>query len=392
MEQEITLTEKSAEQNFLNEEAPRLIHEAGLDKSQIGYLFLALKKKYSFERLQAKELEMQSILIKLRDNEKATITELTNGLSLYKRLYLSMVEGDRKPLTKLYDDKLYAPAMAFEKRADPKTNEEFIELNDRLFSLREEQEENARLVEAIRLEKSKYANHIMIQNLQIQKDYSIKSSKYINDVYTELLKNLAESPNLEVIKNAVLKIPILEPVKFGAFTYMTVSDAQDIIEKMKNDGKIVDRALVVKKLQDSVLEEIDKKFQMYPVDLAHAKENIKSVEQVQKYFEEKVDKAEEIYNTNISIEKTYATAIAEPISELEGKPIKISVKVEDENTWEWVIRVIDAFRRLPDSKRYIRDRDDWGNLDVHAMAAAIGKYATETGDVISTLKYEEKKI
>jgi len=102
-------------------------------------------------------------------------------------------------------------------------------------------------------------------------------------------------------------------------------------------------------------------------------------------------KLQQIENDRILKTETALTNIiaTSEIAEVAAPVIKTEMKIIDENTEAWMKTVAAKFiLYLPHLSKYIRVKR-WGALSIDQMGAYLAKHVTETGELITDLKFEK---
>lgn len=176
-----------------------------------AWLQMATIKNDLVERLTKSELKAQSVLMQLSDViDYKTIDE---ALIQYKKIYAEMSEM-RIAFTSQIDNGLLSPLMAFEKRVNPKTNEQCLIMVKKSLDIRTEEKRKIDIENSKSLEKASFISHIDNEYMRIAQQYRLKMYKEITAHYNAaLLAKNAKS------KNEIMAL--LEQIKPDAITKFT---------------------------------------------------------------------------------------------------------------------------------------------------------------------------
>jgi hypothetical protein len=334
-----------------------------MSENHKGWLELADKKTNLVTELQNAELELQTIL-----KDTLSISEREDNAAKYKKKHSELKEK-RLSFTRDIEQRLFAPLMEFEKRTDPKVDAKFIAYEKNTLDLKLEDENKAREAKQKADEISRFETHLRNEYERIAADFRIAVYKELTTMYNHFIEAKIENPNVQDVITAVNSIKLSEVAKFPP-VFNTREAFLEIYKKVPK----VDWFELLKEANTTVTE----KFAMYEHDL---KANVKvdEAEAIAKIEQEKSER--QAVNTLLA-EATTVTFVSE------GKPIKRMLDVVVEESPAFAKTVIANFLKYSASWEYLSNRK-WSTLTVAQMAAALGKYMTETGDVIDGLKTKE---
>lgn len=332
------------------------------EKQQQAWIGMAVAKNTLVKELESAELQLQSML--------ATPTDLPATLAGYKKSHAEMVEK-RKNFTSNIQAGLIEPLMAYEKRADPKNNERFKELEKKELSDRQIAQAKAQAVNAKNKEKADFKAHCI-------NEYHRICIKLKNDIGKELCKqyefHLKQNVSVDfgTIKSMLDAVPYDGMQKFPA-AHLTGEEMLEIFNTIPKPN--------YKDIYEQF--DIEAHFSNFESDKKNADAAIKAAQDQQKL--------QEIENDRILKTETSLTNIisASEVATVEAPVIKKEMKLFDENTEAWAKTVMAKFMvNLPHLSKYIRVKT-WGSLSIKQMGEYLAKYVTETGDLINGLKFEE---
>lgn len=360
----------------------------GFADSQISFLILHEKKKTTFEKLQEKDLEAQSMLAEL--DKATTITDLEKGLASYRKFSEEVTEEIRKPFTSHVTEKIISPAIELDNKINYKVNAKYAELNSRLLNLRIDAKQKEDERQAKESEKQAYIAHIKNTNIAIDAAFRQRVVESLNEAYTKFLELKLDitDDDLKEMESIVSVIPlgkIAETDKFK-FQHLSQTEAMDIAKATVANYPSPD----LEKLRADAVALIRVKFQMYDNDLAQAKANPDTAfKQIESHAQSEIKSIEQLAKIQSGVNTLISKSSTPPVVMPEGKAVKEEWLVTNENTFEWCVKVMTAFLSSPDMRGYLRDRKNWGNLDIEAMATALGDYASKTGTKYENIKYEK---
>lgn len=335
-----------------------------------AWLQMATIKNDLVESLTKAELKAQSVLMPLSDvSDYKTIDE---ALVAYKKMYAEMSEM-RIAFTSQIDNGLISPLMAFEKRVNPKTNEQCLIMVKKSLDLRTEEKRKIDIENSKALEKTRFINHIDNEYMRIAQLYRLKMHKEITAHYNAaLLAKNAKS------KNEIMAL--LEQIKPDAITKFTsVLLSREELHELFLTTKAPAYSEILLEMQDY----IESIFANFDSDLANATAAIAFRESSDKLFElqesEKM-KAHQAINTLVSVSS--AAIITAPTIKK-----NMVVKVVDSEIWAKAV-IAEFVTNMPYLVKYIRVKS-WSSLSIGQMADYLGRYSTDTGVAFRNLELVE---
>jgi hypothetical protein len=331
---------------------------------------LAQNKNQYQVNLQARELELQDLLLKVDISSHTAIDE---ALATYRKKHSEMV-AYRKEFTSIIDTNIVQPLMAFEKRADYKSNEKYVICESTSLKLRKEEKAKADAAAALEAERNSFIAHIKNEFFRLESKFINDLNTQIDTAYNAFLMAKVEKPilsNVEVNMKAV-KLDSLN--KFN-WVLLTPEDCSALYASITppNYGQILADKI-------AMLPEI---FINYSNDLLDVEAAAERREQEAKLAEiEAAKKVEQEIAVNNYVAQAAVTNVAAP-------KIKVQVTIEYLNTPVWAKTVLMIFLNNFDILSiYVRVKD-WSKLSIGQMTDAMAKHASETGETFSGLLYTE---
>lgn len=336
---------------------------------QQAWLGMAQAKNNLVAELTAAELNAQGILNHTPTNDHAAIDE---ALANYRKAHTNMVET-RKTFTGLIDAGIIQPLMAFEKRVDPKQNEAYKTLENTSLQLRKAAEANAARVNAINQEISSFKSYVTSEYFRIAAQYRQDiRTEFTNQYFYWLNKRI--SPEVPQIKEAMRKIT---PVPFNTYQPRLLNE-QQMMEAWQSIP-----APNYQDIYNEMMVELDNYFANFDSDLA------KPVEAAQQ-AQLKTASANQEDMRKAGEEAAVQTLIAHAETVVvEAPKIKRTYTIVVVESQKWATTVMGAFiANLPHLTKYIRVKS-WAKLTIGQMAEYLAKYASEDGELIKDLEYQE---
>jgi len=328
------------------------------------------KKNELTQTLTTAELELQGILLSVNVQDHKAIDE---ALATYRKKHGELKEN-RLTFTRLIEEKLFAPLMAFEKRAEPKTNEQYLKLDTTSLELRKAANEAAAKKQAYENEKARFLAHCANEFMRLEAQYINELNNQIDTTYSAFLTAAINPPpisNVEVNMGAV---------KVGAMYKFDASLINK--EEMQSLYLTLTPPNYAELLADKI-EMLPQVFANYEIDLANAVAAIERRELDAKIQAQKV--AEKI-EAEASVNNLIATASA---PQIETAKIKKELKIEPINSQAWAQLIMTQFiANLPTLVSYLRVKT-WANVSIQQMADAMAKHATDTGETFKGIVYTE---
>jgi hypothetical protein len=336
---------------------------------QQGWLKLAEIKVDLFERLRLDELACQQ---ELQNIEALPLIRMQENLRFAKN-HLSEAKKKRLDFTKMLDEKIYTPAMEFEKRMASMIDEaNKLELAARL-----DIESKAKAAQLLQNEIAQFKTHIVNEWTRISHEYRSNLQKMIDSSYINCIK--AKNPVSQVpamvadLKNILSKIAL---GNFQKFDTRLIENEQALeifhsIDKYEPSGDLA----FYQDLVDGI-------FQMYGHDLANA-ESLAKLEEEQQL---RVAAAEQELAADIATN----TLIAQAETLIVDTPkVKREIKIVVIESEAWAMAVITNFvKNWQYVNKYVKVKS-WAKLSIGQMAEALAKHMSETGETFANLQIEE---
>ena len=337
-----------------------------------AWVSLAKAKNEVAFSLQNKELAAQKILLSVEAYGEG-YEEIDNALAAYRKAHTEMVI-ERKQFTGIIDNKIVQPLMEFERRVDPKNNEQYNTLANVSLRLRKAEKEKVDKQNAINQERAQFKIHVENEFLRVASIYESTLRKLISQAYEVWMKAGFEKPDYEGLEKVLRSVKVLPVNKFTP-QYLTVEQMTAIYsecEKPNYENRLDGALFIMKK----TFENWDNDRANAEAAIAHAREQaaLKEMEEKRKAEEEAA------FNTLITTAETV---------KMEEPRIKRNVVVEVVESEQWAKAVMAAFiTNLPHLAKYLKVKS-WANLKVGQMADYLGKYATESGETFNGLILNE---
>jgi hypothetical protein len=340
---------------------------ADLTPVQQGWIKLAGIKTDCFDSLQKSELAVQGFLT---GHEEMDLEKIQVAIKDAKN-EAANAKDRRLHFTKMLDEKLIQPAMAFEKR-----NEELIataskkELELRKVAAAELEKVNAKNREAASLEA-----HIKNEFERISKNYRNAISKTISEMYAKALTQKVKVKDIpayiEDCIQAIAGIVLEKPVKFTR-NLVKDEEAKAVLSKITKYDSKVDFEAAINRLKTET-------FAMYAEDLKNGEQAAAAA--MQKSEEEIAANNEE---WNLEAATNTLMAQATPLEMTGGPVVKKQQKIILEDTEQFAMKVLATFiKNWPEASKKIGVKS-WTKL-VDPFVKALDKMDTQFND----FKYEE---
>lgn len=331
-----------------------------LTPQQNGWLKLADIKANLFNELQSHELMVQNLL-----STPSSLESLQAAIKRAKEV-ISEAKERRLTFTRMIDEKLYDPAIAYEKRMS-----ELLESSvKKELELRIEAKKKAEHDQAILDEKALLKVHIINEWCRISEEYRENLRKGIDAFYRESLQNKTPFSD-KLICECQAFISAFLPEQMDKFQaqYLTPTEMEIIfygIEKYNHQADL-----------QKALEQVPIRFQNYENDLANADAAIQAIIDAANRREAEVIKS-------IAIETATNTLIAQAETvTLETPKVKTEMKVVIVESEAWAKAVIMNFIKLwPADKLRVKS---WSKLTLAQMAEALAK----SGEPLTNLELTE---
>lgn len=343
-------------------------------QQQKGWLTLGAAKQDLARRHELATLELQKIL----QDAEPNITSTEEALSIYRKKHADMIAEGQK-FRGVIKEKIMAQSLQIEANYDPKNYEGYKVVNERLIKMKTDQEERNSQAQRRAQERNNYIAHKKNQYELLAADYKQRALNEINTMYISYLKGKVQDPDVEAIRQTItdLKFDTSEKVVGTQYQrkYITDDEAKAIMADLEKPNLPI--------LRNQMIVLLDQKFSSYQHDL-----KANTVEQVEMFAQQEVQEIKQEAEMNVGINNLTAQAVDVPSVMAEGKPLTRAVKVVVEDSEAWHLKVITAYLKFPLCRAHVGVKK-WSNLTVGQMAAALGAYATETGEMSAELEYEE---
>lgn len=348
---------------------PVTIHVQELTPEQSNaWLGMAMAKNQLVADLTRQELGAQSLLHAVPDTHEAIDTAMAE----YRKAHTNMVET-RKTFTGLIDAGIVQPLMAFEKRVDPKSAEQYIALGNRSLQLRKEAADKAAKANAINQEIAAFKAHFQNEFFRVVAQYRADVRREIDSQYEYWLGQRI-SPELPKIHAHLGKIEAAGLNRFNA-VHMTPEQMQETYAAIQQPTWST--------IYSEMCEEANRVFANFDSDMANASAALaarKEESAMETHTEQKAAADEAAINTLITT--------AEVVT-VETPTIKRNYTILVVESEQWAKTVMAAFiTNLPSLAKYIRVKS-WAKLTIGQMAEYLAKLATEGGAKAAGLTYNE---
>lgn len=360
--------------NQLATPAPKLVlpaTTAELTPAQRGWLTLGHLKGTTFEGLQKHELAAQALFAEATTTNDLTVVQ--TKLKALRDTHGEM-EQQRKVLTRLLDEKIYAPSMEFEKRV--KAAVEGVAAHE--LNLRKAAEAEANKMRDYNQELVQLETHIRNEYVRIAHRYKHDLLTNINAAYSSCLtaRTATKEVPMAMFRDTLKSITLSQFVKFQR---RLVDDAKatELFKKIpKPDfGAMLEEALAG----------LEEKFVMYEHDLQNAEAALKGAEEM---LEVELNKMVEEVQVEAATNLLVAQAGTYTV-ENKATTVKRKKAVIVQNDDKWAIAVIAAFMtNLAHVKKHIKVTA-WEKLSIGQMAKALAALHNETGVELANLQLED---
>jgi hypothetical protein len=310
-------------------------------QQQAAWIGLAARKNTTIAELERRELALQSLLLQPGVDKAAT-------LKTYRAEYTAL-QNYRKDFTAMIDNALVQPLMLFEKRSDPKNNEQYRALEAAELADRLELERKRMQTMAVEQERTQFKAHILNEYERTVGELRIR-------MYNEIKAALKENCDKKAIIETLEEMQALPLQKFVA-EYLTIDDKTAIYNSIPKP----DYGLLV-------------------LEMVGEMERIASAEQIDVVIAEVAQETDDNIRINGMVARAAIVEVAKP-------KVKRNVEVVHENTIAWATRIMGYFVSY-DLYTYIRVKDV-SKLTIAQMAKAIGEYSTDNGEELEGLDYTE---
>lgn len=332
-----------------------------LTPQQQGWLYLASKKKKTWDELLKFELSIQSLLNGI--TEKKDLGEVQENLKGAKKVYDEMKEC-RLTFTREIDTKIYAPAAEFEKRSLELINS----VTSHELTLRTELNKKSDEEAALNREINSFKSHIINEYYRIATEYRISLKSEIGKVYLFALESRLDVQEISQVKDtlksvlAEIKVPL-----FVKFDRKLINDekAREIFTGIAAYNPNSDLKKYVK--------DVDNTFDLYENDLASSDESAKAYEEEMAESKKKLEESLEIETaTNILASQAQTFELTNNLKKTKVKKTMLVV-LEDNEKWELAV-LTNFIKNWQSLRPLIKSQSQ--KLNLGQMAAAIGKHIT----------------
>ncbi len=337
---------------------------------RLSWLQLGNAKSSVLKKLEAKELELQALLLGW---ENKPLLELQTALEGFRKGVLEIPEV-RKGYTK-YLDGIKDEMMVPEKRVA--ASEAYKQATARYNKLRlDKQAEDAKGQEKLQ-EAARFKAHVENEYLRIKSQYTIDLMKQIVDAYTMALRDDLEEEGIRKYVEVTQKV-LAEVKRVPATKFSYVLHTKDEILVLAAKIPAPDYSQVLAQANTELIE----KFKMYHHDKANhlaASDFLKQeMAKIEGEIKQEAINAAAVNNLMVN---------AGTVTVHDDSGVKTAVKVwkvtGDEFSWEVALRVVGEF--LSKQTQVKLRVKDYGNLTVRQMAVALVEIGVKVGGV----NYEE---
>lgn len=337
---------------------------------QSGWIKLSDIKTALFDDLQRAELMVQNLTDNIQGKSLVVVQE---NIKRAKQT-LSEAKTKRLEFTRMIDEKLINPTMAFEKRMLENIDKaNAVELELRKAAAAEAEKEQLYLNEVAALKA-----HIVNEWFRIAAQYRYELEKITLESYSNCLKNRVPVDQIEHMTTDMIRI--LDNWKlpeFQKFERKFVPDghAKEVFDSIDK----YDPAGDLKRAKDNVANV----WSTYANDLQNADIAIESIEM-------ETDHKLQSLKQDIALETATNTLIAEAETLVIDAPkVKKEIKIVVVESEAWAKTIVANFVRLwPYANKYVRVKS-WSKLSIGQMAEALSKHINETGNIIPGVEIEE---
>ena len=340
---------------------------ADLTPVQQGWIKLAGIKTDCFNDLQKSELAVQAFV---KDYEGMDLATIQAAIKDAKN-EAANAKDRRLHFTKMLDEKLIQPAMAFEKR-----NEELIaKVGTKELELRKAAAAKLEEANKYNAEKAQLEAHIKNEFERVGKNYRNALAKASAEMYANALKTkikVKDVPKyIEECIQELATIVLEKPVKFNR-VLVNDNDAKAVLSTITKYDSKVDFEAAITKLKTET-------FGMYAEDLKNAEQAAAAALQ---QAEEEVQANDEEWNLEAATNTLMAQAT--PLELTGGPVVKKQQKIILEDTEQFAMKVLATFiKNWPEASKKIGVKS-WTKL-VDPFVKALDKMETQFSD----FKYEE---
>lgn len=301
----------------------------------------------------------------------ATHQTIDEALAAYRKKVLDIVDY-RKQFTNKITTGIIEPLMAFEKRMDPKTNEEYKLLEIASLDLRKHAAEQVKLANAKNQEISDFKIHLHNEFSKYVDAYRTEARKQINSFYATALKAKTKVGVEDALK--FLKDIQIEPIAKFRNSILEKSEMLEIYNAFSKPN-----------MEDAftdMCDEFTELFEHFDAALLNADAALKAQEaKAMQMANEENQKLKESIAINTLVKMAETATIA-------GPKIKKTLVVEVSENEGWAKAVLGAYlMNFYDCAKY--RRGSFAKMSIGQMADQLGKLATENGVCFANLNLVE---
>lgn len=336
----------------------KLITTIPVDK-QLSWLQLCNGKAQILQQLQAKELEVQSLLL---NYETFDLLKLQEKLDEYKKQIKEIPEL-RKSFTR-YMDSIIDEMMAPEKRVAVWEN--FTKAVARYNELRLDKDKKDKEIAAKNLEAERFKTHVKNEQARIQAQYKVDLLKHINDSYKlalgdDTLTEYGIKQYISTTQKVLNDQQLSDPVKFNY-----VLHTKEELIKINSTIEAPNYQAVL----SGAMGYLDNIYKMYFQDRANKVQAVTFLDN--KQSEQQSAIKTDLENTQ-AVNTLMTTSTVSQISSGDGireLKRKSSIVVNDASP-DWAMKIISAFLANWNKVIFHVRIKKFGNLNVSQMASAL---------------------
>lgn len=338
------------------------------------------KNKLAYD-LQCMELNAQGILQKVDNPDINDYNVIEAGLQDYRNLFNTMKET-RLAFTNIITSKIVQPLMEYEKRVDYAKNAKYNDLFNKVVDLKKKAAADADTINNRNKEAAQFAAHVQNEYQRTAGMYQAFLRQEINALYQSNLANKVSwqsvQPALTQLKGHLANWQKPPMAKFIP-RFISLEQMNQIWREQRLPDW--DRYL------NDALSYMDQLFVNYESDLANAEAAIKhNEEQAKKASLEAEQQAKESEAMTNLVTSAEVVMVEQPKLK---KTLKIVTPEDPKWNDQFATNVMAAFIVNRNNLiKYLRV-SSWANLKISQMVDALGKLATETGEVFNNLELEE---
>lgn len=338
------------------------------EKQSQAWLAMAETKNLVAATLAKEELAAQQILMAPLGSNHATIDD---ALAAYRKKVLDVVDY-RKQFTNRVTTGIIEPLMAFEKRMDVKSNEQYKALDGISLKLRLKAAAMVAVTNHRNAEIADFKNHLNNEFHRYIAAYRTEARKQINSFYATCLKAKTKVGVEQALQ--FLKDIKIEPIAKFKSTLLQPTELKEIYESFPKPN--------MEDYFTEMCDEFTALFENFDQAVLNADAALKAQQASaaqQELFE--AAKVQETIAINTLISKA-------EVATVEGPKIKRTFVVEVSENEHWAKAVLAAYLlNFNDCGKY--RRGSFSKMNLGQMADQLGKLATETGNTFTNLNLVE---